>query len=262
MYYTVYQTTNLINNKIYVGVHKTNNLNDDYLGSGLAIKHAFKKYGKHNFHKEVLYLAENVNEMLKIESILVDKVFIERKDTYNLVTGGNSLIEFSKESKIKMSLAHKDKPLSKEHKQSLSTAGKGRIPSKEAKQNMSIGASNRTYTKEGKAKMKIAAKNRMTAKVKQKISISCSNRVKSEKCPHCNEFVSSQNASQNHFDMCKLNPNPSLESIQRKKNISKIRSEAAKNVPKKQCSICLKYFGASVIKRHVTSCARKQNEGR
>lgn len=32
MHYTVYQTTNLINSKIYVGVHATEDLNDSYLG--------------------------------------------------------------------------------------------------------------------------------------------------------------------------------------------------------------------------------------
>jgi len=34
----VYITRNLLNNKQYVGDHSTNNLNDDYLGSGSIIK--------------------------------------------------------------------------------------------------------------------------------------------------------------------------------------------------------------------------------
>jgi hypothetical protein len=38
--YTVYQTTNLINNKIYVGIHKTKNINYDYMGSGKLLKSA------------------------------------------------------------------------------------------------------------------------------------------------------------------------------------------------------------------------------
>lgn len=44
--YTVYKTTNIINGKYYIGVHKTTNPNDSYLGSGKAIKEAIKKYGK------------------------------------------------------------------------------------------------------------------------------------------------------------------------------------------------------------------------
>jgi len=32
MFYTIYQTTCLINGKVYVGMHKTENLNDNYSG--------------------------------------------------------------------------------------------------------------------------------------------------------------------------------------------------------------------------------------
>jgi hypothetical protein len=48
----IYKTTNLINNKIYIGKSNTNN--SDYLGSGKRLKLAIKKYGKENFKKEML----------------------------------------------------------------------------------------------------------------------------------------------------------------------------------------------------------------
>ncbi len=42
MYYTVYKITNQINGKIYIGSHKTNDLNDRYMGSGKYLIRAQK----------------------------------------------------------------------------------------------------------------------------------------------------------------------------------------------------------------------------
>ena len=57
--YTVYKITNLLNDKIYIGVHKTENPNDSYYGSGVAIKEAIKKHGKENFRKDILFITES-----------------------------------------------------------------------------------------------------------------------------------------------------------------------------------------------------------
>jgi hypothetical protein len=48
----IYKTTNLINGKIYIG--QDSNDNKNYLGSGLKLKRAIKKYSKENFIKEVI----------------------------------------------------------------------------------------------------------------------------------------------------------------------------------------------------------------
>lgn len=57
----VYKTTNIINEKFYIG--KDVNNKDSYLGSGLLLKKAIKKYGKENFKKEVLEFCNNIDEL-------------------------------------------------------------------------------------------------------------------------------------------------------------------------------------------------------
>lgn len=87
-YHIVYKTTNKITNKIYVGLHSTNSINDKYLGSGWALKSAIKKYGRHNFKKEILYVFPTRKEARKKEALIVDKEFCKRLDTYNIAVGG------------------------------------------------------------------------------------------------------------------------------------------------------------------------------
>lgn len=88
MFYTIYQITNLINGKIYVGLHKTKDLNDSYMGSGIMIKRAIKKHGHENFKKEILFIFDNYQDMLSKEIELVTEEFCLREDTYNMAKGG------------------------------------------------------------------------------------------------------------------------------------------------------------------------------
>ena len=94
MHYLIYKVTNKVNNKIYVGKHKTNDKNDSYLGSGAIIKRAIKKYGKDAFQREILYECENEDAMNLREAEIVDEEFIARQDTYNIKLGGNGGWDF------------------------------------------------------------------------------------------------------------------------------------------------------------------------
>lgn len=94
MFYYLYETRNILNNKIYVGVHKTEDMNDGYMGSGKVITHALAKYGVENFTKVILETFENDEDMYAREKEVVNDDFLRRKDIYNLRRGGDGGFDY------------------------------------------------------------------------------------------------------------------------------------------------------------------------
>jgi hypothetical protein len=88
MHYYLYETKNRVNGKIYVGVHKTDDLNDGYLGSGKILRQAVEKYGVESFTKTILEQFETFEDALKREQEIVTEEFLAREDVYNLKCGG------------------------------------------------------------------------------------------------------------------------------------------------------------------------------
>lgn len=88
-HYLIYQTTNLINNKIYIGKHITTNIEDNYFGSGKLLKEDIKKYGIENFSFKILINLHNEEEMNLLEKLVVTQDFCNREDTYNINVGGD-----------------------------------------------------------------------------------------------------------------------------------------------------------------------------
>ena len=94
MYYYIYQITNLVNNKIYVGVHKTKNIDDGYMGSGKVISAAIQKHGAENFKKDILEFFDTAEAMYAREVEIVTDEFLLREDTYNLRRGGTGGFDY------------------------------------------------------------------------------------------------------------------------------------------------------------------------
>lgn len=103
MKYIVYCTTNLINNKIYIGVHKTENpdIFDGYIGCSVkctmpstymnpktAFQCAVKKYGPKNFKRTILYIYNTAEEAYNKEKEIVNEDFIKLDTNYNMILGG------------------------------------------------------------------------------------------------------------------------------------------------------------------------------
>lgn len=150
MYYIIYQTTNLINNKRYIGYHSTDNLDDGYLGSGKILKQSIEKNGVDNFKREILYVFPSKHEALQKEKELVNEDFVQREDTYNMKVGGEggwdhtyNDPEISKRRKEGVTLAFAEGrstgwKLSKEQRSEIGrSAFKGKTHTKEARKRIS-----------------------------------------------------------------------------------------------------------------------------
>jgi hypothetical protein len=85
----VYCTTNLINGKKYIGSHKDNR--DWYLGSGVYLAKAIKKYGRENFVRETLWEGDE-SERYKVEQKMCEELDVaNNKLYYNATNKGTGL---------------------------------------------------------------------------------------------------------------------------------------------------------------------------
>lgn len=85
----VYKTTNLINGKYYIGKHSTDNLKDNYLGSGKLILNAISKHGRKNFNREIIKTFKTEREAFEYEEQMITETILDNPDCYNISHGGD-----------------------------------------------------------------------------------------------------------------------------------------------------------------------------
>ena len=87
-YHFIYKTTNLLSGRYYIGMHSTDNLEDQYLGSGTYLKRSINKHGKENHSIEILEFVNSREELVAREIEIVSLQEIAKKECMNLKVGG------------------------------------------------------------------------------------------------------------------------------------------------------------------------------
>ena len=86
IFYIIYEITDLTNGMKYIGKHKTDDLNDGYMGSGRLLKQNQELKGIENFTKKILHLCKNEQHMDEMERLEIEKVkAYENNMYYNLI---------------------------------------------------------------------------------------------------------------------------------------------------------------------------------
>lgn len=125
-YNYVYKITNLVNGKIYIGKHSTDDIEDGYMGSGIRVKQAYQKYGLENFNKEVIQFYTSEDELNQGEIYWIAQFnSTEPEIGYNLTYGGDGGV-LTTEVRQKISTTMKGLHRSEETKRKIGEAMKGK----------------------------------------------------------------------------------------------------------------------------------------
>ncbi len=168
----IYKITNKINGKIYIGLTSKKDITN-YWGSGKIIMKSIKKYGIHNFTKEILEFCDSQEKLNEREIHWIDKLKKDGYSLYNISNGGNGGNLGEEVNKLisdavkgekhrlfgKQNLSRKGKgawnkgkknvysdetinkmkkPKTEEHRKALSVSHSGKIISEEHKKSLSI----------------------------------------------------------------------------------------------------------------------------
>ena len=102
----IYKTTCNFNQKYYIGMHSTSNLEDGYMGSGKRLRYSIRKYGKDNHTKIILEFLPNRESLKEREIEIVNSDLLLDENCINLKIGGYGGGKFySEEHRLKCSKA-------------------------------------------------------------------------------------------------------------------------------------------------------------
>lgn len=204
-YHFIYKTVNKMNGKYYIGMHSTNNLDDEYLGSGQMLWHSIKKYGKENFSKEILEFLPDRKALNEREEQIVNKEIVSDPLCMNLRTGGQKSPgtygkKYSDESRKKMSEWKRPDDLGEKISKKL----KGKKLTDKHAENIRKGKLGTTYTEEHCEN--IAKKLRNVPK-SETAKLNMRKPQTKITCPYCKKEGGISSIKRWHFDNCKYRHN-------------------------------------------------------
>ena len=190
----IYEIKNKLNGKTYIGqrkcpINKFPETDTKYMGSGVYIKNAMKKYGIENFEKKIIAISETTESIDILEKVFIKLYRKEGKAEYNMADGGQIRFTMSEEVKKKLSKSRrnyisnhpesliehsnkmKGRKLSKETRKKISESNKGKKMSEESKIKIGERHKGKNLSEETKEKLRQANLGKKTSEeTKRKIS--------------------------------------------------------------------------------------------
>jgi len=164
-YHYLYKIMNTKNNKYYIGMHSTSNLEDGYMGGGVRIRNSIRYHGLEVHEKEILEFFDDRESLANAEEKMVNVDLLNDSMCMNLMEGGEN--KFSRETAIRgnkkaverIKFLYKNNPeWVKRIKINLSKGQKKAIIEGRRKNYNTFGS--KTHSTETKEKMRIAASKR------------------------------------------------------------------------------------------------------
>ena len=163
MYY-IYEITNLVNGKTYIGQRKCPRgktiEQDYYMGSGVHLRNAKRKYGFKNFTKRIIVSGiETKEEINRLEVYWIAEYRKIGKAEYNHTNGGDGFniseqpIEKQDAFRKKISDSMKEKCKNEDERKRLATMNIGRHHSEETKRKISEALKGKHFSEESRKKM-------------------------------------------------------------------------------------------------------------
>lgn len=200
MFGYTYITTNKENGSVYAG-QKHGAFNPRYLGSGIILGNAIKKYGKNSFVSVLYEEAIDQNDLDRKEIALIAKVRELSVECYNITEGGFGTVpdslrfynlgrKFTDEHRSKISLALKGRTFSDEHKRKISEIAKlrpKRVLTQEQKEQIRQSHLNNSYVHSKETREKIANSSRGRVWTKEQRESFSKIRTGKKRKPHSEE---------------------------------------------------------------------------